>query len=227
MTFRHPLGYLSDDQQRSTLAPPDFSRFLIRNPVPLLPLAESMEAKWNFAIEGYRLAYFFLATAYVLYLWGGNEAQDHVKLSRASSKRTAITNSTSQSERSEASWQARDPCPAALCNVAAVSGGPFACPIESPDPTLNWEFPVPIFPDFYPPAERLDETECGQFDSFCLHETLSVAGLPHALGEALSSSLDSLSRSARHAAAFPGFAAYPQSLPSYRRRVHGYDGFKR
>lgn len=167
------------------------------------------------------------ATAYVLYLWGGNEAQDHVKLSRASSKRTAITNSTSQSERSEASWQARDPCPAALCNVAAVSGGPFACPIESPDPTLNWEFPVPIFPDFYPPAERLDETECGQFDSFCLHETLSVAGLPHALGEALSSSLDSLSRSARHAAAFPGFAAYPQSLPSYRRRVHGYDGFKR
>ena len=38
---------------RSTLATPllDFSKFLIRNPVSLEQLAESIEAKWNFAIK--------------------------------------------------------------------------------------------------------------------------------------------------------------------------------
>jgi len=69
--------------------------------------------------------------------------------------------------------------------ASAASGGSLACPIEPPDPTLNWEFPIPIFQDFYPPAEQLDKTACDSFESTCLHKTVAVAALPRALAHAL------------------------------------------
>ena len=53
--------YLSTkDRQNLHLRHPDLLTFLICNPVPLEQLAESMEAKWKFAIEGNHIAYFFL-----------------------------------------------------------------------------------------------------------------------------------------------------------------------
>ena len=103
----------------------------------------------------------------------------------------------------------------------------LACPIESRIPVSSESFPSQSSRISILPLNDSTKQSVAKFDSSCLHEMIAVVALPRALGEALSSSLDSLSRSARHAAAFPGFAAYPQSLRPYRRRIHGYDGFKR